>query len=137
MDWLLQNSEALRNIALILGGAIGVWLAWLRVTAANRQADAQTRQAESSARQAELGQSKLVGDLFNQAVGQLRDEKLEIRLFSIYTLRQIADDYPDYRHAVLELLTAYVRALPPPGDPNGELPVDVEEIVKIIRTRPE
>ena len=38
MNWILQNSEALRNLALILGGAVGVWLAWLRVTAANEQA---------------------------------------------------------------------------------------------------
>jgi hypothetical protein len=137
MSWLLQNSEALRNIALIVGGSVGVWLAWLRVTAANRQADAQTRQAESAVRQTETGHRKLVGDLFSQAVGQLRDDKLEIRLFSIYTLRRIAADDPDDRHAVIELLAAYVRALPTPSDPNAELPIDVEEIMKIISDRSE
>lgn len=92
MQSWIQVSEILRNFGLIIGGGIGIYLAWLRVTAANKQADAQRRQA--TARQAELGRHKLVTDLFLQAVGQLSDEKLEVRLFGIYTLRQIVDDYP-------------------------------------------
>jgi hypothetical protein len=92
MNWRLHHAEALRNLALIFGGAIGIWLAWLRVDAANEQAKAQTRQAEVAARQAELGQRKLIAELFSQAVGQLRDEKMEVRLFAIYSLRQIFDD---------------------------------------------
>lgn len=94
MQSWIQVSEILRNFGLIIGGGIGIYLAWLRVTAANKQADAQRRQAEATARQAELGRHKLVTDLFLQAVGQLSDEKLEVRLFGIYTLRQIVDDYP-------------------------------------------
>ena len=131
-NWLLQNSEGLRNIALIIGGTVGIYLAWLRVAAANRQAEAQIWQAESGARQAELGQRKLVAELFSQAVGQLGDAKLEIRLFSIYTLRQIAEDYPDYRRPVVELLAAFVRAQPTQTNSDAEPPVDVREILRII-----
>ena len=102
------------------------------MAAANRQAEAQIWQAESGARQAELGQRKLVAELFSQAVGQLGDAKLEIRLFSIYTLRQIAEDYPDYRRPVVELLAAFVRAQPTQTNSDAEPPVDVREILRII-----
>jgi hypothetical protein len=37
----LAASEIVRNWAFVVGGAIGLYLAWKRVTAANRQADAQ------------------------------------------------------------------------------------------------
>lgn len=131
MQAWIQLSEILKNLAFIVGGTIGIYLAWLRVTAANKQADAQRRQAEATARQAELGRHKLVTDLFLQAVGQLRDEKLEVRLFGIYTLRQIVDDYPDYRRPVIELLTAYVRENPVQWADAGP-PIDIREIFKVL-----
>ena len=131
MQSWIQVSEILRNFGLIIGGGIGIYLAWLRVTAANKQADAQRRQAEATARQAELGRHKLVTDLFLQAVGQLSDEKLEVRLFGIYTLRQIVDDYPDYKRPVVELLSAYVRENPVKWA-DSEPPLDIREIFKIL-----
>jgi hypothetical protein len=131
MWWSLLSAEAIRNVILCIGGAIGLYLAWLRVTAANRQAEAQIASAEASVRQADLGRRKLVSDLFLQAVGQLRDDKLEVRLFAVYTLRRISEGEPDYRTAVIELLTAYVREN---QNKYGESdpPLDVKEIMKII-----
>ena len=58
---------------------------------------------------------------------------MEIRLFAIYTLRQVAEEYPDSRRAIIELLTAYVRALPQPASENAEPPADVVEILRMIR----
>lgn len=72
-------SEIVRNIGIVVGGAIGIFLGWKRVYAANRQAEAQVRQAELSRRDH-------VAELFNRAVGQLKDEKLEVRLGAILTL---------------------------------------------------
>lgn len=134
MQWWLQLSEMVRNLLLLVGGGIGVYLAWLRVAAANRQAEAQIDSAEASVRQAEIGRRKLVGDLFLQAVGQLRDEKLEVRLFAVYTLRKIIEDEVDYRGPVIELLTAYLREN---GSPHGDAapPLDIEEITKIVIPR--
>jgi hypothetical protein len=83
MQWWVQLFDILSKVGLLVGGAIGVYLAWLRVTAANRQ-------AEASIRQADLSRRSHVAELFNRAVGQLRDDKLEIRLGATYTLRQIA-----------------------------------------------
>ncbi len=131
MQTWLHFSEVARNAALIAGGLVGLYLAWLRVTAANQQAEAQKRQSESAARQTDLQQRKLVTDLFAQAVAQLSDEKLELRLLGIYTLRQIVDDYEEYRPAVIALLSAYVRDKAAPwGD--GQPPIDVREIFKIL-----
>jgi hypothetical protein len=125
-DWVAA-SEIIRNLGLVVGGAVGIALAWLRVRAANQQAGAQLKQAE-------LARREHVAELFNRAVGQLDDEKLHVRLGAIYTLREISRDFPDLTKAVLELLFTYLRerradhgdALPPP---------DVREIMRIVRER--
>ena len=54
MQWWIQLTEIIRNWALLIGGAAGLYLAWRRVTAANRQAEAQIRQADVQRRNYEL-----------------------------------------------------------------------------------
>lgn len=125
MQWI-QLVETLYKAIILIGGGIGLYLAWLRVTAANRQAEAQIRQADVQRR-------NYVTELFSSAVGQLRDEKLEVRLFAIYNLRQIAVDHPDYARAVIELLSAYVRENPKRWG-EGEPPLDVREIFRFLET---
>lgn len=125
MDWLLSHSEAIRDWALILGGAFGLYLAWLRVTAANHQADAQLRQSE-------LARRGHVAELFNRAVGQLGDERLEIRLGAIFTLRQICFDFDDLSEPVIQLLMAYIREKQTDyGDEQP--PTDIQEVAAILR----
>jgi hypothetical protein len=49
MQWWMQFSEIVRNLSsfvLLLGGGAGLYLAWLRVSAANRQAEASLKQPE-------------------------------------------------------------------------------------------
>ena len=101
------------------------YLAWRRTSASTRQADA-------SLQQADLARRDHVAELFNRAVGQLADNKLEIRLGAIYTLRQIAEDFPDLSEPTFELLTAYLRqGAKDYGD--SEPPVDVREMLNILR----
>ena len=129
MQWWIQLLDILSKAGLLLGGAFGLYLAWLRVSAANQQADA-------SLRQAELARREHVAELYNRAVGQLGDPKLEVRLGAIYTLRQIGRDFPDLTSAVFELLNAYLRENPRDyGD--AEPPIDIQEIMSIIRRGPE
>jgi hypothetical protein len=123
MSWL-NISEIVRNYALVIGGIIGVLLAWRRVSAATRQADA-------SLRQAELARRDHVAELFNRAVGQLADSKLEVKLGAIYTLRQIAQDFPDLAGPTFRLLTTYLKESV--GRYEGEPPVDVREIISILQ----
>ena len=123
----LQISEIARNYGLIIGGLIGLYFAWKRVSASIRQADA-------SLQQADLGRRDHVAELFNRSVGQLTNDKLEIRLGAIYTLRQIAQDFPDLSAPTLELLATYLRESSKAYGDN-EPPVDVREIMGILRDR--
>jgi hypothetical protein len=127
MEWWLAVSELVRNLGLVGAAVVGVILGGMRVLAANRQADAALRQAE-------LARRGHVAELFNRAVGQLDDPKLQIRLGAIYTLREIARDFPDLAGAVLELLSVYMREnVADYGD--APVPIDVQEIMRIL-TRP-
>jgi hypothetical protein len=124
MNWL-TFSEIVRNYGIVIGGALGLYLAWQRTTASTRQADA-------SLQQADLARRDHVAELFNRAVDQLTTDKLEIRLGSIYTLRQIAGDFPDLSEPTLELLSTYLREN---AKDYGEddPPADVREIMKILK----
>src|ERR1700730_19074510 len=94
--------EIMRNFGLVAAALVGICLAWKRVVASNKQADAQLRQADLSRR-------NHVTELFNKAVGQLKDERLEIRLGAILTLGQICTDFRDLSGPVIQLLSTYLK----------------------------
>ena len=118
-------SEVIRNYAIVVGGAVGLYYAWKRVTAANNQALSQLKQAD-------LAQRVHVAELFNRAVGQLADKKLEVRLGAILTLEQICKEYPDRSGLVIRLLTTYLQKNAVKyGDKKP--PSDVQTIMDILR----
>ncbi len=120
-------SEILRNAALAFAAIIGAILAW-------RQLSPAALQARSANTQAELARRAHVTELFNRAVGQLRDPNLEVRLAAIYVLREVAKDFPDLSDPIFELLQAYLRA----GHidyGDEEPPIDIQEIVKLLRDK--
>jgi hypothetical protein len=92
---------------------------------------ASTRQADAALAQAELARRDHVAELFNRAVGQLNDAKLEVRLGAVYTLRQIADDFPDLAGPTFELLSAYMRENAQKYE-GSEPPIDIREIMKTL-----
>lgn len=124
MEFWVSLSEIIRNIGLVVGGATGIYLAWKRVIASNKQADAQLRQAELSRRDH-------VAELFNRAVGQLKDEKLEVRLGAILILGQICVDFWDLSAPVVQLLSTYLKEEKMDYG-ETEAPADTREIIRII-----
>ncbi|NJM29406.1 MAG: hypothetical protein HC855_04215 [Rhizobiales bacterium] len=73
-----------------------------------------------------------VSELFNRAVGQLKDRKLEVRLGAILTLEQICTEFPDLSDPVVRLLTTYLRENRLRyGDRKP--PADVQAIAGILR----
>ncbi|WP_306119916.1 MULTISPECIES: hypothetical protein [unclassified Roseitalea] len=122
---LLAFSELVRNAALAVVALVGTYLAWKRVFAANRQAEASTRQAE-------LARRDFVAELFNRAVGQLGDERLEVRLGAVYILQQIAEDFPDLAGPVYRLLAAYLRETEADYR-DDDSPLDVKEIMEFVQ----
>ncbi len=120
-------SEIVRNAALAVAAFVGAYLAW-------RQLSPAASQARAASTQAELARRAHVTELFNRAVGQLRDQNLEVRLASIYVLREVATDFPDLSDPIFELLQAYLRV----GNidyGDEEPPIDIKEIVSLLRNR--
>jgi hypothetical protein len=120
-----ELSEIVRNFALVIAGSVGVYLGWLRVKAANNQAEAQIRQAT-------LARQDHVAELFNRAAGELAHEKLEVRLAAILIMGQIRREFPDLADPVVKLLTIHLQQNPVSyGD--SPVPADVQEIMEIQR----
>ncbi len=94
-------SEVARNWAIVLGGGLGLALAFWRGLAASRQALA-------SREQARLQRRDHATELFNRAVEQLADDRLEVRLSAIYTLRAVIVDFADFSLPVTEVLQAFL-----------------------------
>jgi hypothetical protein len=127
MSTWVALSEIVRNVALAVAAFVGAFLAW-------RQLSPAALHARSANTQAELARRSHVTELFNRAVGQLSDPKLEVRLAAVYILREVANDFPDLADPVLQLLQAYLRA----GDidyGDDPPPIDVQEIMKLLRDR--
>jgi hypothetical protein len=127
--WSIATSEIIRNYGVVAGGVFGLWLAWRRTVAANKQAEAQLRQSE-------LARRGHVAELFNRAVGQLSDKKLEVRLGAIYTLHQVCKDFSDLSAPVIKLLTTYLQENRV-NYGNRKPPADVRAIIGILGERPE
>lgn len=120
-------SEEARNWALVAAAFAGVGIAVWRGIAADRQSRA-TRSQADTARRAH------VTEVFHEAVNQLTNERLEIRLGAIFTLRQISEDFPDFEHYVIELLTAYVRERTPGADPQSGPEPDIREVLSFMQS---
>jgi hypothetical protein len=125
-EWV-AFSEIVRNAALTVAALVGAILAW-------RQLSPTALQARSANVQANLARRAHVTELFNRAVGQLRDPNLEVRLAAIYVLREVAKDFPDLSNPVFELLQAYLRASQIDYGDDAP-PIDVREIIAILRSR--
>lgn len=124
LSWV-EWTDIVRNLALAGAAVVGTYLAWKRIFAANAQAEAATQQTA-------LARRDHVMELFNRAVGQLSDEKLEVRLGAIYTLQDIVENFPDLSGPVYALLTAYLRnRVLDYGD--AEPPADVRAIMETVR----
>jgi hypothetical protein len=95
-------SEIVRNLGLALAAFGGLYLAW-------RKLAPELKQAGTAEAKAVLERRTHVVELFNRAVGQLSDQRLEVRLAAIYVLRETARDFPDLANPVFELLQAHLR----------------------------
>ncbi|GAA4472007.1 hypothetical protein GCM10023094_03600 [Rhodococcus olei] len=58
-------------------------------------------------------QQQQASDRFARALEQLSSDKIETRIGAIYSLEQVARDFPAQHPAVFEVITAYVRTHAP------------------------
>lgn len=90
------------------------------------------RQSRASRSQAETARRAHTTEVFNDAVEQLNNDRLEIRLGAIFTLKQISEDFPEFRHYVVQLFTAYVKEQTAVSDAEEIPQNDIVEIVKFV-----
>ena len=89
-------STTIRNLGLVIGGAIAVLLAVWRSRVAERQAD--------------TAQQSLLNERYERGAGMLGSDVLSVRLGGIYALERLAAEHPEQYHVqVLGLLCAFVR----------------------------
>ena len=119
-------SEVIRNYAIVVGGVVGLGLALWRGIAHSRQAQAQEKQAK-------IAQRAHITEVFKDAFGHLGSDKLEIRLGAVLTLKQIAEDFPEFYGPVAQLLTAYAREKAKDFEEDEKPTVEIIEIVKFVQ----
>lgn len=125
MELITGITQVIWHLVIAIAAAVGAYVAWERVPREKTKANLETAQAD-------LARKDQAWKLFNSAVTQIGDEKLEVRLGAIFTLNSLANDFDELSQPVIELLTAYLRHSKPDYG-EGEPPPDVREIMRIIR----
>ena len=143
-DWLqggtdhAGNAEAVRTVALIVGGIVTIVLALWRSVLAERHAAATQRQSETGAR-------TYLNERYRHAASMLGDSELMVRVGGVVALERLAEDHPgEFAHESFRLLLEMVRTPPTVQQPqptiwDGLLVLkrpaarqDVQEAIKVI-----
>jgi hypothetical protein len=120
----LENAAVL----VLTGAGIGaaVTLRQIRISQGQLQATREQMQhtLETTQQQLNLTEQGQVTDRYTKAVEQLGHEKAPVRLGALYSLEHLAQDNPNYRQTVVDVVCAYLRmpyALPAQPEPVQEL----------------
>ena len=132
------NAEAVRTVALIVGGIVTIVLALWRSVLAERQAAAAQRQSETGLR-------TYLNERYRHAASMLGDSELMVRVGGVVALERLAEDHPaEFGHEAFKLLLEFVRAPPAVQQPQPtiwdgwlalERPAarqDVQKAIKVI-----
>ena len=153
-DWVSSGesgSTTIRNIGLVIGGVIALWLAFWRSKIADRQAAAAQRQADIAQKQFEIAQKQfeiaergLLNERYQRGAEMLGSGVLSVRLGGIYALQRLAKEHPEQYHVqIMRLLCAFVRNPTEDGggaakpDKKNQLREDVQAVMAAIGTRGE
>ena len=105
-DWLQGGTDAVRTVALVVGGIVTIMLALWRSMVAERQ-------AKVAERQSEISQLTYLNERYRQAASMLGDSSLPVRLGGIVALEHLAEDHPvEFQHEAFKLLIEFIRTPP-------------------------
>ena len=123
-----SGSTTIRNLGLVIGGFIAIWLTLRRIRAADRQA--------------QTAQRGLMNERYQKATEMLGSDVLSVRLGGIYALQRLAEEDPEQYHVqIMRLLCAFVRNPVKDEEVDKEnqakplLREDVQTIMDVIATR--
>ena len=139
-DYLELESAIRTGLAQAIGGTailIGLFFTWRNIRATERNLE--TSQ-QATVKNLSLAQEGQITERFTKAIDQLGSDKLQVRLGGIYALERIARDSQADHWAVVEILTAFVRANSP-AQPNvkshaaTELGTDIQAVLTVLTRR--
>ena len=105
-----SGSTILRNLGLVYGGLIAIWVAVWRGVVADRQARSSEEQSKAALHQAETARRGLLNERYQRGSEMLGSPVLSVRLGGIYALQHLADDEPKQYHVpIMRLFCAFVR----------------------------
>ena len=127
-DRIELKLEITKTVAQILGGAfflITIYFTWLNLTATQEKNRAEREKNQSDFA---LAQEKQITDLYVEAIKQLGQPEMAVRLGGIYALDRLARGSWKEHWPILEVLTAYIRE----GStrPLGQTPATNPQAVK-------
>ena len=110
--------QGLGAVLVLTGAGIGASVT-LRQVRATRDQIRET--ATASRNQLKLSERSQVTDRYTRAVEQLGHKKAPVRLGALYSLEHLAQDNPEYRQTVVDVVCAYLRMpyTPPSADRTG------------------
>ena len=115
-------STTVRNVGLVIGGAVAILFAVWRSIVAEKQAA--------------TAQSGLLNERYQKGAEMLGSKELPVRLGGIYALARLARDHPDdYHTQIMRLLCAFVRTPPEMAADHRKLREDVQEVMTAICSR--
>ncbi|MGW6445167.1 pentapeptide repeat-containing protein [Lentzea sp. NPDC055074] len=121
------------TIVIGTGGAAALWLAARRQQAAEialRQKDIDQAHQEQDAAE------RRITELYTKAVEQLGSEKAPVRLGGMYALERLAQNVPDQRQTIVNVLCSYLRMpFQSPADEQAGLTGDRAENERRIQER--
>ena len=107
-----SGSTTIRNVGLVAGGVLALWLAFWPSKIADRQAD--------------TAQQGLLNERYQKGAEMLGSGVLSVRLGGIYALQRLAEEHPAQYHVqIMRLLCEFVRN--PTKEDDDETRLDGEE----------
>ncbi|MCX4970946.1 pentapeptide repeat-containing protein [Streptomyces sp. NBC_00654] len=112
---------------------VGLWYSNVQTRQANEQARQATTQARDDRALAKEGQ---ITDRYTAAVGNLGEDKMDVRLGGIYALQRIMQDSHRDQPTIANVLATYIRTHATKPPPEGQdVPADVHAALTILATR--
>jgi hypothetical protein len=109
-----RRLDAIRTAASLVIGAGGA-AALLLAARRQRYVELDLEQKEHDANE------RRVTELYGKAADQLGSDKAPVRLAGVYALERLAQDHPQHRQTIVNLLCAYLRMpYAPPREPTPE-----------------
>lgn len=132
MDWA-RRIELFTVVVASVVAVVGLWYSNVQTRQANEQAQQANAPVRDDRALAKEGQ---ITDRYTAAVGNLGEDKIDVRLGGIYALQRIMQDSRRDQPTIANVLATYIRThtAKPPAK-GQDIPADVHAALSVLLTR--